>query len=211
MTNKESYRELEEIQRKKVLENTFCYLEKYLNPDRNWAKEIAPKQRIYRIRFANVNWETVSDHIKGMEYQDFLKTPYWRAIAAHTKYKAGYRCQLCNSSYNLVTHHRDYRIHGSEHAHMQELTVICDDCHTKFHDRFPERNLRVHDPFLKRNLSMYDPFLKRKLKTLAIFTILSAFVVYFSFQFSIFVPQEFYQNISIDKISKSDEKFFKKW
>lgn len=123
---------------KRVLENTSYYLENYLNPDRRWDKEILPQQRINKIRYADVNWKTVSDHIKSMDYQNFLKTPYWKAIADHTKYKAGYRCQLCNSPYGLVTHHRNYDIHGREHDHIQELIVLCDDCHSKFHDKIPK-------------------------------------------------------------------------
>lgn len=68
-----------------------------------------------------------------MDYRDFLGTPYWRAIAAHTKYRARYRCQLCNSRSSLVTHHRDYGIHGKEHVHLYDLIVLCNDCHQKFH------------------------------------------------------------------------------
>lgn len=134
MTDKEPDKKLAEINRKNVQKNTLQYLEKYLNPDRTWEKEVTPKQRLYQIRYANVNWDVVSDHIKGMDYHNFLKTPYWKAIAAHTKYKAGYRCQLCNSFDDLITHHRDYRIHGFEHARMQDLIVLCDGCHNKFHD-----------------------------------------------------------------------------
>ncbi|HSX26369.1 MAG TPA: hypothetical protein VLE89_05110, partial [Chlamydiales bacterium] len=85
------------------------------------------------VRYADVNWTAVLDHIKGMNYQDFLATPYWKTIAAHTRYKAGYRCQLCNSGAYLTTHHRNYDIHGREHAHMNELIVLCNNCHQKFH------------------------------------------------------------------------------
>lgn len=123
---------------KRILENTSYYLENYLNPDSKWDKKTAPLQRINQIRYSEVCWKTVSKHIKGMEYKDFLKTPYWKAISAHTKYKVGYRCQLCNSLYNLVTHHRSYNIHGREHAHMHELIVLCDHCHNKFHDKLPK-------------------------------------------------------------------------
>lgn len=135
---KKSHVNLKEISRERILENTSCYLENYLNPDKKWNAQITPIQRINRIRYAHVDWRAVFYHIKDMDYQDFLKTPYWKAIAAHTKYKAGYRCQLCNSAYDLVTHHRSYDIHGREHAHMQELIVICDNCHNRFHDKIPE-------------------------------------------------------------------------
>lgn len=133
MIDKKSYKITEELIRQKVLQNTIYYIENYLNPNKTWNKWISPKERINQIRYFNVNWKTVSDHIKGMKYEEFLKTPYWKAIATHSKFKAGYRCQVCNSSYNLATHHRNYAIHGFEHAHMNELIVLCDDCHSKFH------------------------------------------------------------------------------
>jgi hypothetical protein len=56
-----------------------------------------------------------------MEYRDFLQTPYWKATAAHSKFRAGYRCQVCNSAYDLATHHRNYVIDVFEHANMHEL------------------------------------------------------------------------------------------
>ena len=104
-----------------------------------------------------------------MGYYDFLKTPYWKAIAAHTKYKAGYRCQICNSADHLVTHHRDYSIHGLEHAHIHELTVLCDDCHNKFHNQFPKWKLKMivilavlsiffADLLIQRTNSMWELF-----------------------------------------------------
>lgn len=110
------------------------YIESYLNPKRKWYREVPPKQRIDLIRYANVNWTVISDYIRDMDYRDFLATPYWKAIAAHTRYKAGYRCQLCNSGSYLTTHHRNYDVHGWEHAHMHELIVLCNYCHEKFHD-----------------------------------------------------------------------------
>ncbi len=122
-----------ETRRVKFLENTSYYIENYLKPSRKWNKEISGKQRIDLVRYADVNWAAISDHIKGMDYQDFLATPYWKAIAAHTRYKAGYRCQLCNNGSNLVTHHRNYGIHGREHVQMNELIVLCNNCHQKFH------------------------------------------------------------------------------
>jgi 5-methylcytosine-specific restriction endonuclease McrA len=141
--SQESPQSFEEVKRKATQKNTFNYLENYLNPNKKWDKEITPRQRMHRIRFANVNWVVVSDHIKEMNYQNFLKTPYWKAITAHTKYKAGYRCQLCNNVDNLVTHHRDYAIHGFEHAHLQELIALCNNCHNKFHNYSTNRNNRL--------------------------------------------------------------------
>lgn len=99
-----------------------------------------------------MNWTAISSHIKSMDYRDFLRTPYWKTISAHTKYRAGYRCQLCNGRMRLVTHHRDYSIHGHEHAHMNELTVLCNDCHQKFHYSANDRSSEI----LMRHSSLHN-------------------------------------------------------
>ena len=166
MINKELQTHSKEINRRKILHATLYYLKNYLNPDEKWDKRITPKERINKIRYAEVHWETVSDYIKDMDYRHFLKTPYWKAIAAHTKYRAGYRCQLCNSAYNLVTHHRSYKIHGREHAHMHELIVLCNNCHSKFHDKIPKPQFRA------KSISESNPKARKSLAILILFSII---------------------------------------
>jgi len=70
--------------------------------------------------------------------KEFLLTPYWKAIAEKTKKKAGFKCLMCNGKNNLATHHRTYDNHGDELYHMEDLVVICEDCHAKFHDKITE-------------------------------------------------------------------------
>lgn len=143
MIDKKSYKVSEETDNQKLLKNTHYYLENYLNPNRSWNRLVSPKERINRIRHSNVNWKTVSDHIRNMKYQDFLRTPYWKAIASYSKFRARYRCQVCNSAYDLATHHRNYGIHGAEHAHIHELIVLCNDCHSKFHGKPPKSKIKT--------------------------------------------------------------------
>lgn len=143
-------------QLKTIEENTFGYINKYLDPARIWKNDVPPQQRIVEIKQAKVNWSAVAIHIQDMSYQKFLKTPYWKAIAAHVKYKAGYRCQICNSARNLSTHHRNYEIHGFEHAYMQELTVLCQDCHDRFHDRLRKpKGKTKKNPFSRHNFKSF--------------------------------------------------------
>jgi len=147
----QSYKNESQNEQGKIEKTTSSYIESYLNPNQKWDRTTSGRQRIDLIRGANVNWVAISDHIKEMDYQAFLATPYWKAIAAHTKYRAGYRCQLCNYSANLATHHRSYHIHGREHAHLNDLIVLCNNCHQKFHcdekKNAPSRPANVTDGF----------------------------------------------------------------
>lgn len=49
------------------------------------------------------------------------------------KRRAGFRCQLCNSQMDLVAHHRCYDHQGNELEHLDDLTCLCQRCHSIFH------------------------------------------------------------------------------
>ena len=77
----------------------------------------------------------VEEKIKSMEYNDFLRTPYWRIVAHAVKRKHRFKCVMCNSSNNLRVHHKNYDFHGKEHTYegMASLTCVCESCHSKHH------------------------------------------------------------------------------
>lgn len=77
--------------------------------------------------------EALCSEIKRMEYQAFLASAYWFAVSTVVKSRAGNRCQLCNNPQGIQAHHRSYQHHGREHLHMEDLTVLCDACHTLHH------------------------------------------------------------------------------
>jgi HNH endonuclease len=45
---------------------------------------------------------------------------------------AGFTCQLCDSKDKLQVHHRRYDNIG--HESLSDLIVLCDRCHSRFHD-----------------------------------------------------------------------------
>ena len=55
------------------------------------------------------------------EYNDYLQTDYWKAVAVEVKKRAGYRCQVCNSQLDLCAHHRTYDHRGKELEHLDDL------------------------------------------------------------------------------------------
>lgn len=115
-------------------ENTEFYIENYLNPNRTWNEGVKANEKRHHLRDVYVDWKKISDHIKQMDYHDFLVTPYWKAIAESVKNYHGHRCQLCNGTEGLSVHHKSYDIHGDELHNMKELVCLCRDCHEKFHE-----------------------------------------------------------------------------
>ena len=70
-----------------------------------------------------------------MDYADFLKTPYWKAIALYVKESAGKKCSMCGATKTLEVHHLTYDNHGDELHHLDDLTCICRKCHENLHSK----------------------------------------------------------------------------
>ena len=70
-----------------------------------------------------------------MPYTDFLNTKYWKIIQKYKLYTVGYQCQLCNSKkQTLHIHHKTYEHRGSEYLFLNDLIVLCEKCHQKYHN-----------------------------------------------------------------------------
>lgn len=68
----------------------------------------------------------------GMTAQNWL-LPEWKEARRRALKRAGFACQLCNSKdKTLNVHHRTYERRGNEQNN--DIIVLCEDCHRKFHD-----------------------------------------------------------------------------
>lgn len=117
--------------------NTVWYITQYLDPELVWPKEMSIWNKIQALKAdrTELDWDYISSQIKSMPYQDFLKTPYWKAITVKKMKEANFKCQICNNKGVLSTHHRSYDIHGMEIFNLKELIVLCQDCHQKHHNK----------------------------------------------------------------------------
>lgn len=69
--------------------------------------------------------------LQDMTYREYLETYEWRTIRQEMVRRAGWKCQVCNSSKKLHVHHRDYERRGLEAC--SDLIVLCAACHYLFH------------------------------------------------------------------------------
>lgn len=118
----------------RMKENTRSYIYDYLNPNMSWNQGVKTWEKIEILRGGSAFREVIENYIKSMDYKDFLKTPYWKAISEKVKQRAGFRCSICNGTENLAAHHRTYEHHGAELYHLDDLICICSKCHEKYHD-----------------------------------------------------------------------------
>lgn len=81
--------------------------------------------------------------LKATEYDKYLQSGHWRELSSETKRLADYRCQICNSPYDLNVHHRTYQRRG--HEFQSDLICLCHKCHELFHNREKIANILALD------------------------------------------------------------------
>jgi len=77
-----------------------------------------------------------------MKYQEYLKSERWNTLSELAKIFADKKCQLCNSTERIETHHRSYENIESE-VEFFDLIVLCHECHEKYHDELPKENINT--------------------------------------------------------------------
>lgn len=122
-----------------------CYeLELQVEQKKNYeyyTKYLLTQEQYYYYKHADWNVlvnnvfdvELVAKKILALEYSDFLKTVYWRCISNYLRREAGKKCVKCGSNKNLCVHHKTYVHHGKEHLFLEDLEVLCGDCHANEH------------------------------------------------------------------------------
>ena len=88
----------------------------------------------YRAVKYNLVWNKKKKYFTKKLYTDYLQTEYWRKVMENKIKQSGNKCQLCGSTKNLNVHHNSYEHIGNELNHLNDLVVLCKDCHKKFHD-----------------------------------------------------------------------------
>lgn len=73
--------------------------------------------------------------LKTAPYKEFLGSLYWEIVRKYVIARKRGRCELCNTSNHLQVHHRTYEHRGEEYNHLEDLVLLCRNCHAKFHDK----------------------------------------------------------------------------
>lgn len=133
-TRKEKDQVKEKNKENERIEETKKYIDLYLNPNSSWKAEIKIHEKWSIIANQYYIQSMITEHVSDMSYYDYLMTPQWKAISEKKRKQAGFKCQLCNGNGKLSVHHKTYKNKGTEMYNMNDLIVLCDDCHKKFHD-----------------------------------------------------------------------------
>lgn len=74
------------------------------------------------------------------EYDDYINSKKWRRIRAEALDVHGHFCSRCLSTKQLHVHHKKYTNFGDEQ--IEDLQVLCKDCHMKLHRIIKSRQKR---------------------------------------------------------------------
>ncbi len=73
---------------------------------------------------------------EAMPYKEFLQTDYWQKEVRPKIIERDKRCRTCGTNENLEVHHISYEHRGDDLNHMEDLTLLCRDCHQIIHDHY---------------------------------------------------------------------------
>lgn len=83
------------------------------------------------------------------EYLRHLNSAKWKGIQQEVLARSGYRCKGCGTTKRLQVHHLVYTRFGNED--IDDLIVLCKDCHWKAHHKSKRRSSRYQLTHVKRS------------------------------------------------------------
>ena len=114
------------------------WVKRYGQPLCEKCKKKDAEEHDRQSRERQASWQAELQSLREMPYSEYLKTNHWRALRIEKLKRAKFRCELCSDNFRLQVHHKTYERRGCEW--LSDLTVLCEDCHAKFHDKLPETN-----------------------------------------------------------------------
>lgn len=78
------------------------------------------------------------DDDRSVPYSFFTNSPLWKYESSVIKVMFGFFCNKCKRAYHpdfLVVHHLSYEHLGSELLHLDDVELLCMECHAKVHGK----------------------------------------------------------------------------
>ena len=121
-----------------MIDDAMAYVGEQFRQDELRLKRIKVALDLYPHTTPEQTWEAIpllfwyerisTESLRALPYSEFLKTPYWLAVSDHVK-NLSRQCALCTTISPLEVHHRTYEHLGSEWQYLEDLVVLCHDCH----------------------------------------------------------------------------------
>jgi 5-methylcytosine-specific restriction endonuclease McrA len=70
---------------------------------------------------------------KSSRYQIYLQSDYWKEVR-QLVIKRDKVCQKCKSTKHFQVHHLTYVHYQKEKEHLEDLVLLCKNCHKQVHN-----------------------------------------------------------------------------
>jgi 5-methylcytosine-specific restriction endonuclease McrA len=109
-------------------------IHRFLRPADNVTKHDFRELEWFSVYTSPDQQRRLEQELRAMPYEEFLKSFYWRAVKAYFLSFMGAYCRECRrKGIPLDVHHTSYEHHGNEHRNLEDLKVLCRECHGKRH------------------------------------------------------------------------------
>jgi len=109
------------------------FAEVFLDPRRGWPPETPVENRLPLMRRECFDSGLLAEAVEAMPKEDFLRTPYWKAIYGEAELRAGGKCTLCAAFCPLEFCLRMPLRPGYEHTEesLRQMLFLCGSCRGK--------------------------------------------------------------------------------
>ena len=87
-------------------------------------------------KFIGTNRPPSIAELKKMDYASYLLTDHWAQVRGLALEQHGKKCAFCGERGHfspLQVHHNSYEHRGYEEEHLEDLQVLCKECHERVH------------------------------------------------------------------------------
>ena len=104
------------------------------------------------VKIADALVRSAREVLRGMPYKEYLLTEHWQEVRQRALERSGNRCDMGCASKKLHVHHRTYERRGFERD--EDVRVLCEECHGKFHDIAEPENQQIDEHASTRSKSL---------------------------------------------------------
>lgn len=122
----------------------YCYTQNVHPCQKEWNLPGFAKEPVWKTEDNGLGFNVVEcDHYRSFRddpdvsaeiYRTWINSDDWKRIRKKKLIEEALQCEICGSAKNLAVHHITYEHLLEEDKHMDDLIVLCKNCHEKAHE-----------------------------------------------------------------------------
>lgn len=122
----------------------YCYTQNVHPCQKEWNLPGFAKEPVWKTEDNGLGFNVVEcDHYRSFRddpdvsaeiYRIWINSEDWKRIRKKKLIEDALQCEICGSAKNLAVHHITYEHLLEEDKHMDDLIVLCKNCHEKAHE-----------------------------------------------------------------------------